>query len=262
MLIPYISAEYVRVPYAANALIPIPSTNTTNGTAIPDSEYLTLGDIFSTAWVGVTRSGFQPGDTIAIFGAGPVGLLAAYSAILRGASRVYSIDHEPTRLSLAQSIGAIPINFATTDPVSTILTHEPLGVRRAVDCVGFEALNTSLLHSPNIIFHQAVSMLATQGGFGGVGVYNSQANSSGTPLAALYGPELEFPAAEFFTKGLSWVTGAVDISEAVPELLRLVAGGVARPGFIVSAEVGIEEAPEYYARFDRHEETKVYINFP
>ncbi|KAM3077575.1 hypothetical protein ACMFMG_006911 [Clarireedia jacksonii] len=238
-------AEYVRVPYAANALIPIPSTNTTNGTAIPDSVYLTIGDIFSTAWVGVTRSGFQPGDTIAIFGAGPVGLLAAHSAILRGASRVYSIDHEPTRLSLAESIGAIPINFATVDPVSFIPSQSPSGVHRAVDCVGRPSRS-----SPPMAV-SAASASTTR-----------KANSSGTPLAAEYTPDLEFPAAEFFTKGLSWVTRPVDIYETVPELLQLVASGVARLGFVVSAVVGIEDAPGCHGRFDRHEEVKVYISFP
>ncbi|KAK2059289.1 GroES-like protein [Colletotrichum caudatum] len=136
-------AEYAMVPYADGNLIPIPLTHeTANSTA--EQDYLTVSDIFATGWAGIDYSGFRPGDSVAVFGAGPVGLLSAYSAILRGASRVYVVDHVEQRLGLAASIGAIPINFVKADPVAQILAYEPNGVMRSVDCVGMEALNSHL----------------------------------------------------------------------------------------------------------------------
>ncbi|KAI0098992.1 GroES-like protein [Hypoxylon sp. NC0597] len=256
-------AEYVRVPFATQNLVQIPTpNNSTNGAAPSDAEYLFVADIFSTAWTGVTWSGFEPGDSVAIFGAGPVGLLAAYSAILRGASRVYSVDHEPARLDKAASIGAIPINFVDVDPVQAILSYEPAGVTRVVDCVGFEAVNRNLEHEENIVLRNAVAVLASHGGLGVVGVYSAHQNSSGAPLGADYPTQIDFPAADFFSKGLSWRAGAVPVLQVAQELNQLIASGKAKPSFIVTSEIGIEQAPEYYERFDRHEEVKVLINFP
>lgn len=133
---------------------------------------------------------------------------------------------------------------------------------RAVDCVGFEAVNRNLEHQENIVLQNAVAVLASGGGIGNVGIYNSQRNSSGAPLGADYPPTFDFSAPEFFSKGLSWRAGPVNVSEVAPELVQLIASGKARPGFIVSNEIGIEQAPEYYNRFDQHEEVKVLIHFP
>lgn len=87
-------------------------------------------DVFATAWEGVSRSGFETGDTVAVFGAGPVGQMAAYISILRGASRVYSVDRIESRLKLAKSVGAIPINFQTASASEQIRALEPNGVDR------------------------------------------------------------------------------------------------------------------------------------
>jgi len=74
-------------------------------------DYLFSSDIWATAWACLDWSGFQAGESVAVFGAGPVGLLCAYSAILRGASKVYLVDHNQSRLDKGATIGAIPINF-------------------------------------------------------------------------------------------------------------------------------------------------------
>ncbi|KAK1140411.1 hypothetical protein N8T08_010355 [Aspergillus melleus] len=81
-----LQAEYVRVPFADDGLIPVPLTHSSTISSI-ERDYLTVSDIFATGWSAMDYSGFEPDDTVAIFGAGPVGLLAAYSALLRGASR-------------------------------------------------------------------------------------------------------------------------------------------------------------------------------
>lgn len=171
------------------------------------------------------------------------------------------VDHEPTRLQRAASIGAIPINFRDSDPVEQILAREPDGVARAVDCVGYEAVNENLEPEENVILRHMVAVLANGGGIGGIGIYNSQRNSSGVPLGAKYPPLIGFPVAEFFGKRLTWRAGGVNIREIAPELVQLVASGIAKPGFVFSRTIGIEEAPEYYRRFDQHEETKVAISF-
>jgi threonine dehydrogenase-like Zn-dependent dehydrogenase len=164
----HLLAEFIVVPFAVKSLIPIPAENATNSDA--EVSYLFLSDIFTTGWTAITYS-FQPGDSVAVFGAGPVGLLAAYSAILRGASRVYSIDSVPTRLERAASIGAIPISLNGTegDPVQQILHREPNGVTRSVDCVGYEAVNSILQPQENAIILDMVRVTAKRGGMGTIG---------------------------------------------------------------------------------------------
>ncbi|THW40418.1 GroES-like protein [Aureobasidium pullulans] len=239
-------AEYARIPFADNSLITIPINSTTNETIL--FNYLFITDIFSTAWSGVTWSGFQPGDSIAVFGAGPVGLLAAYSAILRGASRVYIVDDVQQRLDIGASIGAIPINFNTSDPVRQILAHEPMGVRRGVEAVGYEARLPNGTMDESITLRQLVNVTANQGGIGVVGLHNN-----GT---------YNFDIGTVFNKALTIQGGIVlPLQQVAAELVPLVTSGRANPSFIVSSVIGIEQAPEYYARFSRHEESKVVIRF-
>ncbi len=238
-----IEAEYARVPFADNSLIPVPvNSSTTESTLI---DYLFVSDIFSTAWSGVTFSGFEQGDSVAVFGAGPVGLLAAYSAILRGASRVYSIDQVQNRLDLAASIGAIPINFADSDPVEQILAQEPGGVRRSVEAVGYEAENATGQIDASITLRQALNVTAPRGGIGIVGLFNEGLN--------------DFDIGQAFEKSIAVDGGIVLPLQVAPELVPLIRSGRATPSFIVSSIIDIEEAPEYYARFSRREETKVVI---
>lgn len=254
-------AEYARVPFADNSLIPIPLTrNATNITA--EQDYLTISDIWSTAWAAVEFSGFEPGDSVAVFGAGPVGLLAAYSALLRGASRVYSIDHVESRLERAESIGSIPINFVDSDPVAQLLEQEPGGVVRSVDCVGMESINADLQAQEDIVIQQAIAATAFGGGVGVVGVYLAQPNSPGAPNGETISPNITFPMTNFFGKQLSFKGGPVDPKLYAPALVDLVASGKASPHFIATASIGIEEVPEYYERFNNLEEIKVFIHFP
>jgi threonine dehydrogenase-like Zn-dependent dehydrogenase len=249
------------VPYADESLIPIPAENSTNSD--DEINYLFLGDIFATGWTALTYSGFEAGDSVAVFGAGPVGLLSAYSAILRGASRVYSVDSVPWRLELAASIGAIPISLNGTEggPAAEILRWEPGGVTRSVDCVGYEAVNANLEPQENTIILDMVNVTAQNGGMGTIGVYAAPGNSSGTPLGGNPSERIEFPVVDFFNKGLTWQAGPVDPKLIAPEIEALINGGVARPDFIISRSIGIEDAPEYYRRFDKHLETKVIIRF-
>lgn len=261
-----ILAEYLRVPFADEGLIPIPSVNYTdpanNETVSLLNDYVMLSDIFATGWTALDFAGMQPGDTVAVFGAGPVGLMAAYSASLRGAWRIYSVDYEPERLRLAKSIGAIPINFRDADPVDQIMAYEPNGVARSVDCVGFEQVNRNLTQDPDVIIRNMLAVTSTNGGMGTVGVYTHEhGNTASQPRASGIRSHFNLSLADFWGRGLHWGAGISRPLDLAPELLHLIASGKARPGFIVSDVIDIEDAPAAYARFNNHTATKVVINF-
>lgn len=222
-------AEYVRVPSADMSLIPVPVNATTSPSTAMD--YLFLSDIFATGWTVLDFAGFEPGDTVAVFGAGPVGLLAAYSAMLRGASKVYSIDHVPERLDLAASIGAIPINFNHSDPVEQILAVEPNGVTRSVDCVGYEAVNAQGEVELGIVLHNMMNVTSDYGGIGVVGVY-------------LGDGQMSMSMSQFWRKALTMGSGIVLPLQHATELMQLISSGKASPSFIVSSTIGIEEVPD------------------
>ena len=256
----------MRVPFADNGLIPIPSlevTNpATNETESLLNDYVMCSDIFATGWTSLDYAGFQAGDSVAVFGAGPVGLMAAYSAILRGASRVYSVDYVTERLQLAESIGSIPINFQDADPVEQILGRETNGVTRSIDAVGYEQVNSNLTVQSDIIPSNMLAVTSTGGGLGTVGVYNPEGNNTETaPRASTVDTHFNFPLADFFAGAFKWETGPSDPIKLAPELVHLVASGQARPGFIVGDVINIEDAPDAYARFERRNVTKVVIDF-
>lgn len=250
------AAEYFRAKQADATLIKIPT--------FPSREldYLMIGDIWSTAWTCLDLSGFRAGETVAVFGAGPVGLLCAYTALFRGAARVYVVDHVPARLNKAKDLGAIPINFTKGNAAQQILKQEPKGVDRSCDCCGYECVNEKLEPQQNAIITNAVAATTRGGGIGIIGVYVAQDKAPGRPEAGKIPPTLDFPMTEFFSKGLSMKTGIVNPMALAPQLVELVKSGRARPGAIVSSIIGMEEVPEGYRRFNKQLETKVVIRFP
>lgn len=96
-------------------------------------------------------------------------MLCAYSALFRGASKVYSVDRVPKRLAKAKSIGATPINFSKGDPVAQILKLEPNGVDRSCDCVGYESVNAEGMNVGNLVYSQAINVTRAGGGIGLIG---------------------------------------------------------------------------------------------
>lgn len=123
-------------------------------------------------WHGVEISGFQPGETIAVFGAGPVGLMAAYSATLRGASRIYVVDRVPERLSAAEKIGCTPVDFTKGDAVDQIIQLNGGMVDRSVDAVGYQAVTGGGgTEQPNIVLENMIRVTRACGGLGIPGLY-------------------------------------------------------------------------------------------
>lgn len=261
-------AEYIRVPFADSSCFLIRPNDGIEQDR--DIDYVLVSDIFPAAWSGLSSSGFEPGDTVAVFGAGPVGLLCAYSAILRGASRVYSVDYVPSRLDRAASVGAIPINFKDNDPVKQILALEPpshphgtdAGVRRSCDCVGFESLNGKLEHENGIVVRHCIDVTQPTGGIGLIAEY-LPAGYGPTPGAPLVtGKEGEFvvPVGTLWMKAISIGSGVVEVKGLQFVLRDLIERGRARPSFIVDEVLyGLEGVVGAYARFERREVGKVIV---
>jgi glutathione-independent formaldehyde dehydrogenase len=236
-------AEYLRVPYADFNLLELPP-----GTE-HENDFTMLSDIFPTGWHGVVLSGMQPGDRVAVFGAGPVGLMAAHSALLMGASEVFVVDQLADRLALATSIGATAIDFSQGSPVDQILEHTGgLGTDRGVEAVGFQAHDHGGQEHPELTLDNLVNVVRTTGGIGVVGVYVPQDPGVDPPEKA---DRVAWQYGTFFTRGQSMGTGQAPVKRYNRQLRDLILTGRATPGFIVSHEVGLDQAVDAYDKFDR-----------
>jgi threonine dehydrogenase-like Zn-dependent dehydrogenase len=153
-------AQFIRVPYADFNCLPLPAGKE------HESDFILLADIFPTGWHGVVLSGFQPGESIAVFGAGPVGLMAAYSAVLRGASQVYVVDSVPERLAAAEKIGCVAVNFSKVDAVKRIIEN------RSVDAVGYQtSAQDGKKEAPSAVLENCIMVTRPTGGIGVPGLY-------------------------------------------------------------------------------------------
>ncbi|KAK2759521.1 hypothetical protein FQN54_003000 [Arachnomyces sp. PD_36] len=249
-------AEYARLPFADSSCFLLP----------PDTkhelDYVLVSDIFATGWHAVDLSGFKIGDTVAVFGAGPVGLLCAYSAVLRGASKVYSVDYVPSRLKKAASIGAIPIDFTESDPVKQILAHEPRGVRRSCDCVGFESLNSRLDREPGIVFRNCIEVTEPTGGIGLIGEYPplTDGPTPGAPLSTGKEGVFPVPIGTLWNKSIDVGDGVVEMKVLQPILRDLIESGRAKPSFVIDTVAhSLHEVPDLYAKFEKRQIQKPVI---
>ena len=146
-------AERIRVPFADYLCERVPPTMT-------DDDALFLGDILSTAYCCAENGGIRPGDVVAVFGAGPVGLLAMQSAQLFGPARVFAVDRVDYRLALAAELGAEPVNVDTSDPAEQLRAlTDGRGPDVVLECVGHE--------TP---FTQAIQAVRAGGAVSSVGV--------------------------------------------------------------------------------------------
>ncbi|HWD96403.1 MAG TPA: glutathione-independent formaldehyde dehydrogenase [Acidimicrobiales bacterium] len=248
-------AEFLRVPYADFNLLELPS-----GSDL-EADFALLSDIFPTGYHGTELAGVLPGKTVAVFGAGPVGLMAAYSAVLRGASQVFVVDKQPDRLALAEKIGATSVNFADDNPVEVIMdATKGFGVDSGVECVGFQAHDQSGQEHPELVLDNLVNVVRATGRIGVVGVYVPE-----DPKAATEGAKEGRVAFEYgtaFKKGISIASGQCPVKRYNRELRDLIIQGRAAPSFIVSHELSLDDAAEGYKNFDARENgwTKVLLH--
>jgi len=221
-------AEWVVVPLADHTLEVIPE-------GMSDEQAIFVGDILSTAYFGAERAEIRPGDTVAVIGAGPVGLLAVMAAQLFGPARVYAVDMIDARLELAQELGAIPVNAAEVHPVEFLekATHGH-GVDRSIECVG-------LISAVDTAFE------CVRGG--------GTISMVGVPSKT----EWQFPIMQAWMKDLTFRAGWCNVQAYMRPLLDLVAAGRLQPERIISHRMRLEEAPEAYRMFDAREATKIVL---
>jgi glutathione-independent formaldehyde dehydrogenase len=240
-------AEYLRVPFADfNALVLPPGDEHEN-------DFAMLADIFPTGYHATVLADLNPGETIVVFGAGPVGLMAAYSAVIKGASKVFVVDKVASRLELAEQIGAVPIDFSAGDPVEQIADQtDGVGADKGVDAVGYQATAQSGEEQPAVVLNQLVDAVRHTGRLGVVGLYLPK--DPGAPDENAANGRLLFNVGRFFEKGQQMGTGQADAKAYNAQLRDLIVAGRATPSFVVSKEVPLDEAPDAYARFDARED--------
>ncbi|MCW2610955.1 MAG: alcohol dehydrogenase GroES protein [Cryptosporangiaceae bacterium] len=248
-------AEFLRVPYADFQLLELPA-----GTE-HENDFTMLSDIFPTGWHGTELAGMRSGDRVVVFGAGPVGLLAAHSAMIRGASQVFVVDNKRDRLALAEKIGATPVDFGRADPVEQILDATGgRGADSGVEAVGYQAHDASGEEHPELVLDNLVDSVRTTGGIGVVGVYVPQDPGAADDRAKE--GRIGWRYGQFFTKGQRMGTGQCPVMRYNRRLRDLIVAGRATPSFLVSHELPLEAAPDGYEHFDKRDDgwTKVLLH--
>ena len=255
-------AEYLQVPFADFNCLPLPQGDE------HEDDFALLADIFPTGYHGAALADVSPGESVAVFGAGPVGLMAAYSCVIRGAAETYSIDHVKERLDKAAEIGAIPIDFDQGDPVEQIKERRGgSGVDKGIDAVGYQAAAQGSPAAggqpkevPNIVLNQIIEVVNPTGALGIPGLY-VPTDPGGVDEAASRGA-LSINFGRLFEKGLRLATGQCNVKRYNAYLRDLIISGRATPSFVVSHEVPLDDAPDAYDKFDKRIDgyTKVILN--
>ncbi len=223
-------AEYVVIPSAdINARV-IPTTGTAN-----DDDILFAGDIMTTGYEAVVRA-MRPGDTVAVVGAGPVGLCAAMAAKALGAGQVIVIDRVKARLKEAENDGAVAVDASETDATDAVLDlTDWRGADVVVDAVGHESALVS-----------AISVVRAGGTLSIPGVYTEES--------------MTLPFAELYLKGVKVEMGVSHITEYIDEVIALSVAGKLKPSSIISHRMGLSEVSEAYRLFEAREATKIVLD--
>ncbi|WP_241527307.1 zinc-binding dehydrogenase [Sphingomonas turrisvirgatae] len=219
-----------------------------------------LSDIFPTGWHGVELSGFLPGESIAIYGAGPVGLMAAHSAEIRGASQIFVVDSHDDRLKLAEAMGAIPIDMRKGDPAQQILDATGgLGTDRGVEAVGYQCCDRHGKERSNYTMNCLVKSTKATGGIGVVGVFIPEDPNAPDDLQKE--GKMAFDFGNFWFKGQKIGTGQCNVKHYNRRLMKLIEQGRANPAQIISHRLPLDQAPDAYKHFDERDAgwTKVVL---
>lgn len=261
-------AEFARVPFANVIAVPLPES-------VTDEQAIMISDIWPTAWFGGRLAEIGRGDTVAVFGLGPVGQFAVLSAYLQGAGRVFGIDGIGSRLAAARRLGAEVIDYNAEDPVAVLqeLTGGT-GPDRVIDAVGVEAERPTggpaaeqareQADQLDEARQQAAPETNQQDGLWRPGDAPTQAAQWAVQAVAkagtigvigVYPPQLRaYPFGEAFNKNLTIRTGNCPHRRYIPELIRLTASGVVDPATVLTQVDTVPEAIEAYESFDRREE--------
>ena len=236
-------AEYLRVPYADVGPIKVPDSLT-------DEQVLFLSDIFPTGYMGAEFCNIQPGDTIAIWGCGPVGQMAIRSAFLLGAGRVIAIDTVPERLAMARSAGAETLDFLDEDIYDKIQEMtKGRGADACIDAVGTEPETRSGFDAmwdrvkvatfmgtdrPHVL-RQAIHCCRNFGTVSLIGVYGGFLD--------------KIPMGSAINRGLTFRMAQTPVQHYLPLLLERIEKGEIDPSFVITHRATLEEGPDLYKTF-------------
>ncbi len=236
-------AEYLRVPYADFGCIKVPD-------GLTDEQVLFLSDIFPTGYMGADFCEIEPGDTIAVFGCGPVGQFAIRSAFLLGAETVIAIDTVPERLALARQAGAITVDFAKESVYDRInqMTHGR-GADACIDAVGTEA-------SPGASFDSVLDR-AKQIAWMGTDrphvlrqAINNCRNGGIVSIIGVYGGLIDkVPMGSAINRGLTFKMAQTPVQKYLGPLMERIQRGEIDPSFVITHVGGLEDGPDLYKVF-------------
>jgi len=241
-------AEYVRVPIADINCLKVPEN-------IADEKLVFLSDVLCTAWHANELGYVGEGQTVAVWGCGPVGLLTQMWAKFRGAKRVIAIDDVPYRLDIARNkLGSEVINFGEVDVLTTLRDIVPGGPDVCIDAVGFR-FPKNLAHklqralkletdAPTVL-HECIAAVKKCGVVSIVGDYYSKTN--------------QFPIGAVMEKGLTLRSGQVPVQRYWQDLLKFIEEGKVDPTFIISHKMPLDAADKGYKIFDQKEENCVKV---
>ncbi|XUW92201.1 glutathione-dependent formaldehyde dehydrogenase [Burkholderia sp. M6-3] len=236
-------AEFVRVPFADKTHVKIPD-------GLSDEQVLFLGDIFPTGWQAAVQCDIEPTDTVAIWGAGPVGQMAIRSAVLLGAKQVIAIDCVPERLSMARAGGAVTIDFKEESVLERLkeLTGGK-GPEKCIDAVGMESHATRSVDAMYDRAKQAVMLETDRPHVLREMIYVCR--PAGTlSVPGVYGGLVDkIPFGASMNKGLTWRMGQTHVNRWTDDLLRRIQEKQIDPSFVITHTVSLDEGPRMYKTF-------------
>jgi threonine dehydrogenase-like Zn-dependent dehydrogenase len=259
-----LQAERARIPFANVGLIKLPDS-------VSDEQAILLSDIFPTGYFGADLAEITPGDTVAVFGCGPVGQFAILAAKLKDAGRIFAIDCHQDRLDAAREQGAECINFDEEDPVEALVRLTGgIGVDRAIDAVGVDAVHahagpaSKLGDQEQAELHHQVEQVAPERHPDGdnwvpgdapsqalVWAVHALAKAGTLAIIGVYPPTARiFPIGEAMLKNLTMKMGNCDHRKYIPPALELVRTGAVDPVALVSQVQPFGSAIEAYRAFD------------
>ncbi|WP_334063094.1 zinc-dependent alcohol dehydrogenase [Limimaricola cinnabarinus] len=247
-------AEYVRVPFSDVGPIVVPE-------GMEDDEVLFLSDILPTGWMAAENAEITAGDTVAVWGCGPVGLFAVQSARIMGAHQVIAIDHHPRRLELARQMGAKVIDYSQTHVLEALMEMTGgIGPDAVIDAVGMESHGFS---PDNILdsVKQKVGMGADAPHALRMAIMACRKGGR-ISMPGVYGGFADkFPLGALMEKGLQLRTGQTHVQRYTQDLMRRIQEGEIDTTFMISHRLPLEEAPRGYHNFKENQNdwTKVVL---
>jgi len=246
-------AEYVRVPFADVGPTKIPE-------GLEDEQVLFLSDIFPTGYMAAENCNIRPGDTVAIWGCGPVGQFAIKSAYLLGAERVIAIDNAPERLRMAaEQGGALTLNFDDEDIFDKLKEMTGgLGPDACIDAVGLEAHGTSI----DAIYDRAKTALymGTDRPHALRQAIHACRKGGTVSVPGVYGGFLDkIPFGAAFAKGLTFKMGQTHVHKYMKPLLSKIENGDIDPSFVITHRLSLDDAPSGYETFKKKDDACIKV---